>query len=51
MSKQIKLEYDDNVIDIIEQVNDVIRNYGLQFKHEEEHDGFEIFTLFNTVEK
>ena len=52
MSKQIKIEYDDNIFYIIEEVNKALGEYGFEFvSDEEEHDGFEIFTLVNTFEK
>ena len=48
MSKTIKIEYDSNILDIMEIVNEAIGDYGIEFiPNEEEHDGYELFTLYD----
>jgi hypothetical protein len=42
----IRLEYDDDVLDILEKVNEALRERGLTFEDDmQEHDGFSIYIL------
>jgi len=42
----IRLEYDDNAIDIIDAMNEALEEHGLKFEDDgKEHDGFIILTL------
>ena len=46
MSKTFRIEYDDQVFDIIAKVNEALESHGLEFVFDEnEHDGFEICAL------
>jgi hypothetical protein len=43
---QVRLEYDDQVFDIIGKINEALAAKGLRFDDdEEEHDGFIILNL------
>jgi hypothetical protein len=44
--KTIKLEYDDNGLDIIKKLNDALKEHKLEFRDDgQEHDGFVLLTL------
>jgi hypothetical protein len=47
----MRLDYDDNGLDIIDKVNSALQLYGLEFKDDDqEHDGFCIFELIQIPE-
>jgi hypothetical protein len=42
----IRIEYDDNILDIIDKIDWVLQFYGLTIQDDEkEHDGFCIFNI------
>lgn len=42
----LRIEYDDDALAIMEKVNKVLEEYGLEFKNDElPHDGWEIYEL------
>lgn len=48
----IRLEYDDQIDDVISKVNWALEKYNLQFVFDgESHDGFEILELVETKDK
>jgi hypothetical protein len=49
---ELRVEYDDGADDIIENVNDVLREHGLKFVcDEKEHDGFNLYALVKIVKE
>lgn len=45
-SMQIKIEYDDDQLEIIDKINDVLEEYGLKLEDDmQEHDGFILLSL------
>jgi len=45
-SNTLKIDYDDNALDIMDKVNAILAKVGLEFVNDEqEHDGWEIFEL------
>ena len=44
--KTIRINYEDNGLDIIDKINDVLKEYKLEILHDnEEHDGYDIYSL------
>ena len=45
-SLEIKIDYDDDVLDIIDKVNEVLAKVGMVLQYDNrEHDGFDIYSL------
>lgn len=45
-----RLDYDDNVIDIVEKISDLLKHINLQLQFDgKEHEGFEIIELKEVV--
>lgn len=46
MMNTLRIEYDDDALTIIENINRILKGYRLEFKCDElPHDGFEIYKL------
>lgn len=44
--KELRVDYDDSLLDVIDKANEILRTVGWVFEDDEqEHDGFEIYTL------
>mgnify|MGYP001605067450 CR=1 FL=1 len=42
----LRIDYDDNALDIMDKVNAMLAEYGYQFVNDEQdHEGFEVYTL------
>ena len=46
IGEKLRLNYDDNGVDIVDKINEALKEHGLEFEDDEEpHDGFNILTL------
>ena len=42
----LRIDYDDDALDIMDKVNAMLKSFGIQFINDEKpHDGFEIYTI------
>ena len=45
-SMQVKIQYDDDILKIIDKINEVLEEHGLSLEDDmQEHDGFNIYSL------
>ena len=50
--EQLRIDYDDNGLDIMDAVNECLAPYHLMFVNDEQdHDGYEIYALTETKEQ
>ena len=46
IGETLRIDYDDDVCDIVDEINDALEEHGLCFEDDEQpHDGFNILTL------
>ena len=50
--EQLRIDYDDNALDIMDKVNDFLAPYHLMFVNDEQfHDGYEIYHMTQTKDQ
>lgn len=46
IGETLRIEYDDNIVDVVDRLNDALEEHGLKFEDDElPHDGFNVLTL------
>ena len=49
MAETLRIDYDDNALDIMDKVNAMLAQHGYQFVNDEQsHEGFEVYTLIHS---
>lgn len=49
MEKILRIDYDANVLNVMDKVNAILEPYGYQFVNDDQpHDGYEIYTLLHS---